>query len=116
MSHLVDMNVGKRIRHRRWLLGMTQHQLAEIVGVTFQQIQKYENGQNRVSASRLWEIARAQSVAVNYYFEESSTLDAEIAEQASGREAVELISIYTALSKEQRRMLFDLIKSLSAPK
>ncbi|NCZ65750.1 MAG: XRE family transcriptional regulator, partial [Rhodobacteraceae bacterium] len=52
MAHPVDQHVGKRIRHRRWLVGMTQQQLADQVGIKFQQIQKYETGANRVSASR----------------------------------------------------------------
>jgi len=58
MSHPVDVHVGKRIRHRRWMNGTTQQQLAERVGIKFQQIQKYETGMNRVSASRLWDIAQ----------------------------------------------------------
>ena len=57
MTHPVDKHVGKKIRQRRWLVGMTQQQLAAEVGIKFQQIQKYETGANRVSASRLWDIA-----------------------------------------------------------
>ena len=55
-KHPVDVHVGSRIRQRRWMTGMTQQQLAEKVGIKFQQIQKYETGMNRVSASRLWDI------------------------------------------------------------
>ena len=62
MKHPVDAHVGKRIRHRRWMVGMTQQQLADKVGIKFQQIQKYETGMNRVSASRLWDIADALGV------------------------------------------------------
>lgn len=68
MAHPVDVNVGKRIRHRRWLVGMTQQQLAEQVGIKFQQIQKYETGANRVSASRLWDISEALDVPVSFFF------------------------------------------------
>ena len=68
MKHPVDAHVGKRIRHRRWMVGMTQQQLADKVGIKFQQIQKYETGANRVSASRLWEIARALEVPVERFF------------------------------------------------
>ena len=64
MKHEVDVHVGTRIRHRRWLIGMTQQQLADQVGIKFQQIQKYETGANRVSASRLWDIARALDVPI----------------------------------------------------
>ena len=54
MKHPVDVHVGKRVRHRRWMVGMTQQQLGDIVGIKFQQIQKYETGMNRISASRIW--------------------------------------------------------------
>ena len=57
MTHPVDIHVGQRVRQRRWLLGMTQQQLVEQVGIKFQQIQKYETGANRVSSSRLWDIS-----------------------------------------------------------
>lgn len=56
MKHPVDLHVGQRVRQRRWLFGMTQQQLAEKVGIKFQQIQKYETGTNRISSSRLWDI------------------------------------------------------------
>jgi transcriptional regulator with XRE-family HTH domain len=69
VKHPVDVHVGKRVRHRRWMVGMTQQQLAEKVGIKFQQIQKYETGMNRVSASRLWDISEALSVPVSYFFE-----------------------------------------------
>ena len=69
MKHPVDVHVGKRIRHRRWMVGMTQQQLADKVGIKFQQIQKYETGMNRVSASRLWDIADALGVAISFFFE-----------------------------------------------
>ena len=69
MPHTVDVHVGKRIRHRRWMLGVTQQQLAERIGIKFQQVQKYETGANRVSASRLWDIAQALEVPVAFFFE-----------------------------------------------
>ena len=67
MKHPVDAHVGKRIRHRRWMVGMTQQQLADKVGIKFQQIQKYETGMNRVSASRLWDVADALGVQTVSY-------------------------------------------------
>jgi transcriptional regulator with XRE-family HTH domain len=73
MKHPVDAHVGKRIRHRRWMVGMTQQQLADKVGIKFQQIQKYETGMNRVSASRLWDIADALGVGINFFFEGPTT-------------------------------------------
>ena len=69
MKHPVDAHVGKRIRHRRWMVGMTQQQLADKVGIKFQQIQKYETGMNRVSASRLWDIAETLGVTISFFFE-----------------------------------------------
>ena len=69
MKHPVDAHVGKRVRHRRWMMGMTQQQLGDMVGIKFQQIQKYETGMNRISASRLWDIAKALDVPINYFFE-----------------------------------------------
>ena len=65
----IDRHVGARIRERRIMLGLTQQQLADLIGVTYQQAHKYERGINRVSAGRLFEIARVLSVPVSYFFE-----------------------------------------------
>ena len=65
----VDVHVGERLRARRSLLGMTQERLAEAVSLTFQQIQKYERGTNRVSASRLWEFSKVLKVPISYFYE-----------------------------------------------
>ena len=120
MKHPVDVHVGKRIRQRRWMNGTTQQQLAEAVGIKFQQIQKYETGMNRVSASRLWDIANVLGVTVSFFFE---GLDAEgkTAETASDmpgdiltdKEALELLRSYYAIPEQQRRRLFDLARVLS---
>lgn len=69
----VDVHVGKRLRLRRTLLSMSQEQLAAAVGVTFQQIQKYERGSNRVSASRLYDVARVLGVEIGFFFEDIGT-------------------------------------------
>ena len=121
MPHPVDVHVGKRIRHRRWLVGMTQQQLAECVGIKFQQIQKYETGANRVSASRLWDIADAMGVKVDFFFE--GIVDEETAEKAGSdavptdilgdKEALDLVRSYYAIPENQRRRLFDLARVLS---
>jgi len=66
----VDVHVGSRIRMRRQLLGMSQEQLGRAIGLTFQQIQKYEHGTNRVSASRLYDMAEALEVPISFFFEE----------------------------------------------
>ncbi len=119
MKHPVDVHVGKRVRHRRWLVGMTQQQLAEKVGIKFQQIQKYETGMNRVSASRLWDIADAMDVPVSFFFEGLEGHD--VGAVAAGRpndiladkEAMELVRSYYAIPENQRRRLFDLARVLS---
>lgn len=68
-AHPVDRHVGLRIRMRRKELSVSQEKLADAVGLTFQQVQKYERGANRVSASRLWEIAGALQVGIGYFYE-----------------------------------------------
>ena len=118
MKHPVDVHVGKRIRHRRWMVGMTQQQLAEKVGIKFQQIQKYETGMNRVSASRLWDISEALSVPVDFFFEglEAGTKSTETTlpgDILADKEALELVRSYYAIPENQRRRLFELARVLS---
>lgn len=123
MAHPVDVHVGKRIRHRRWLIGMTQQQLAEKVGIKFQQIQKYETGANRVSASRLWDISDAMDVPVSFFFDglqEDDKAPADKADKASvpedlmgDKEALDLVRSYYAIPENQRRRLFELARVLS---
>ena len=124
MPHPVDVHVGKRIRHRRWLVGVTQQQLAEKVGIKFQQIQKYETGANRVSASRLWDIAESLEVDVSFFFAGMESTDAEAAPQGAeqsavptdllnDKEALDLVRSYYSIPEEQRRRLFDLARVLS---
>ncbi|EEW26306.1 helix-turn-helix domain-containing protein [Rhodobacter ferrooxidans] len=117
MKHPVDAHVGKRIRHRRWMVGMTQQQLADRVGIKFQQIQKYETGMNRVSASRLWDIAETLGVAISFFFEgidesreASKTMDGDF---LADKEALELVRSYYSIPEAQRRRLFDLARVLS---
>ena len=114
-KHPVDIHVGKRIRHRRWMVGMTQQQLAEKVGIKFQQIQKYETGMNRVSASRLWEIARTLEAPIDHFFEglEDGAAAQSGQDFLSDKEAMELIRAYYAMPENQRRRLFDLARVLS---
>lgn len=126
MKHPVDVHVGKRVRHRRWMVGMTQQQLAEKVGIKFQQIQKYETGMNRVSASRLWDIAKSLGVPVAFFFEGMAEVVPEAATQQmtpeetsvpsdilADKEALELVRSYYAIPENQRRRLFELARVLS---
>ncbi len=116
MKHPVDAHVGKRIRHRRWMIGVTQQQLAEKVGIKFQQIQKYETGMNRVSASRLWDIAESLGVTIAFFFE-GLTAGVQVANAGSDimadKEALDLVRSYYAIPEAQRRRLFDLARVLS---
>ncbi len=127
MANAIDLHVGKRLRRRRRLLGLTQQQLAESIGIRFQQIQKYECGANRVTASRLYELAVALNVPVNYFFEglQASTpavagapgapandRDLIAADVLSQKETLELIRAYYKLGERPRRRLLDLAKAL----
>jgi transcriptional regulator with XRE-family HTH domain len=111
MGDDIDVHIGKRVRRRRRLLGLTQEQLAGACGVRFQQIQKYECGANRISAARLWRLSRALEVPVGYFFD---GLD-EAAEAPVARtndESVDLIRTYYQLGERPRRRLLDMAKSL----
>lgn len=121
MAHKVDVHVGKRIRQRRWLIGMTQQKLADLVGIKFQQIQKYETGANRVSASRLWDIGEAMGVPAAFFFEglkeEGVRIDSvrgDVPPDMLGdKEAMDLVRTYYAIPENQRRRLFELARVLS---
>jgi len=98
---------------------MTQQQLAEKVGIKFQQIQKYETGMNRISASRLWDIAETLDVPVGFFFEglghaaETARPDNAPADILADKEALELVRSYYAIPENQRKRLFDLARVLS---
>jgi transcriptional regulator with XRE-family HTH domain len=115
MAHSVDIHVGQKIRQRRWLLGMTQQQLAEAVGIKFQQIQKYETGMNRVSASRMWDISRVLDVQPNFFFEgldESCDAESDDAQLLKKRETLELLRTYYQIPDDQRKRLLHLAQAL----
>ena len=139
MKHPVDVHVGKRIRHRRWMVGMTQQQLGEAVGIKFQQIQKYERGANRISASRLYDIAKVLGVPINFFFDhideeiegrpgpdshglrktqEALDVDGEAAEDAMTRsDTLDLVAAYWKLpSDDIRRKALALLRSMSGLK
>ena len=118
MAADIDLHLGKRLRRRRRLLGLTQQQVAVRIGVRFQQIQKYECGANRVSAARLWELAEALESPVSYFYE-GLTEALERREGAGGevfsrKETLDLIQAYYQLGERPRRRLLDLAKSLHA--
>ena len=105
MAHPVDVHVGKRVRHRRWLVGMTQQQLAEKVGIKFQQIQKYEKGTNGVSSIRLLQLANYLKVPVNYFFEDFSEYLINLEKSQEGHMNVNynfLVKLYSELNNDQK--------------
>jgi transcriptional regulator with XRE-family HTH domain len=98
----IDRYVGARIRERRIMLGLTQQQLADLIGVTYQQAHKYERGINRVSAGRLFEVAQVLSVSVNYFFD---GLDKESGRSISPRErmCLELARNFAQIPNERHQ-------------
>lgn len=122
MGNDIDVHLGKRLRRRRRLLGLTQQQLAGTVGVRFQQIQKYECGANRISAARLWQLSEALEVPVGYFYDGLSDAERRLAaaegpgeggEMFARKETMDLIRAYYQLSERPRRRLLDLAKSLN---
>lgn len=119
MATDIDLHLGRRLRRRRRLLGLTQQQLAIQVGIRFQQIQKYECGANRISAARLWQLAEALESPVSYFYdgltealERKEQAGANGGEMFSRKETLDLIQAYYQLGERPRRRLLDLAKSL----
>ncbi|MFT4075090.1 MAG: helix-turn-helix transcriptional regulator [Asticcacaulis sp.] len=119
----VDLHVGSRVRLRRKLLGLSQEALGNALGLTFQQVQKYERGANRISASKLHEMARFLKVPVPYFFEGVGGEEDGFVESDSERsvhdflatvEGVELAEAFPRIrSASRRRKLLELVKALS---
>lgn len=130
----IDVHVGTRVRLRRTLLGMSQEKLGEALGLTFQQIQKYERGVNRIGASRLFDLARVLDVPIGFFFDDMSpelggsganrprNAGMGLAERQDGfeddtlhrRETLELVRAYYRITDPSvRKKVFDLIKTLS---
>ncbi|WP_207457829.1 helix-turn-helix transcriptional regulator [Azospirillum sp. SYSU D00513] len=126
----IDIHVGARLRLRRTLLGLSQEKLGEAVGITFQQLQKYERGSNRISASRLFNLSQVLGVQVSYFFEDLSTPDGQklvaLSEGAAEsdevdsmarRETLELVRAYYRIDDTAvRKRTFDLLKALGGEK
>src|ERR1700709_409484 len=85
----IDIHVGSRVRLRRTLLGMSQEKLGEAIGLTFQQVQKYERGANRIGASRLFDLSRVLDVPVSFFFDDMATerLNSDVEESSNATEA-----------------------------
>lgn len=121
MVHPVDAFVGQKLRNRRWMMGLTQQKLAEMVGVRFQQIQKYESGVNRVSASRLWDLSQALDVSVGFFFDgfdggvPDRNLDTAVPEAGimNQKETIDLVRAYYGIDTPARSCLLELMKTLT---
>lgn len=123
----IDVHVGSRLRMRRMLIGMSQEKLGESLDVTFQQIQKYEKGSNRVSASRLFDISLILGVPVQFFFDDiklrSDTKNSANREQAEAMQMIDFLSssdgallvrTFSGIEDaEIRRSIIDLVKSIS---
>ena len=114
----IDVHVGKRIRMRRLLLGMNQEALANALGLTFQQVQKYEGGANRVSASRLSEMGKILDVPVSFFYADlpgdgkQSREEQEARERMERPETIELVRLYYAIPEPQLRQKFlEMVKA-----
>lgn len=128
--HPVDVYVGRRLRLKRTILGMSQEAVGKEIGVTFQQIQKYERGINRMGASRLYDFSRALGVSIAYFFEgygDYKTSDAEMLalsepegggfehEKVNNRETIEVMRAYYRVKNPAlRKRIVDLIKAMGA--
>ncbi|MGE5548737.1 MAG: helix-turn-helix domain-containing protein [Solirubrobacterales bacterium] len=128
----IDVHVGARVRLRRTLLGITQEKLGESLGLTFQQVQKYERGTNRIGASRLFDLSRVLDVPVGYFFDDmpddvrvnspsqilgssdpEGSLDLYKGDPVMKRETLELVRAYYRITDPQvRKRVYDLAKAL----
>ena len=116
--NLVDKHIGARVRAQRQARGLTQRDLGERLGVRFQQIQKYESGQNRISAAQMWRISSVLEMPISHFFE---ALDLSEAQEASSPEQTplspaqtrELAHIFTALETSQRDAVMAFLRSLA---
>lgn len=119
----VDVHVGARVRMRRMLIGMSQEKLGESLGLTFQQVQKYEKGSNRIGASRLYQIGAVLGVPIEFFFEglerdqaadgadHGARFDTELLSSAEG---IQLNSAFFSISDPRlRKRLLDLVKAMA---
>jgi len=119
----IDGQVGNRVRLRRMLIGMSQERLGELLGLTFQQVQKYEKGVNRIGAGRLFEVARILGVPIDYFYEGASTQIAGPSENEASPPVMEFVSSGDGLQlslafmkikdPKLRKRILDLVKQMA---
>jgi transcriptional regulator with XRE-family HTH domain len=130
-NNAIDVHVGRRVRLRRTLLGMSQEQLGEALSITFQQVQKYERGSNRISASRLWDIGQILEVPVSFFFDDmtNDTKDQSPRKMKTGeaaevgdapldpmarRETLELVRAYYQITNAGvRKRITEMVKAVA---
>ena len=115
VSNPVDIHVGQRLRLRRTLLGMSQEKLGDAVGLTFQQIQKYESGANRIAVSRLYEFAKILGVSVGWFVAGYDNEEEENNNELiyDNREMLAFIRLYNTITPEIRKKVFQLLQSVA---
>lgn len=119
----IDVQVGNRVRIRRMLIGMSQERLGDLLGLTFQQVQKYEKGVNRIGAGRLFEMSRILNVPVDFFYEGVNAAPAHPGEEGQGPPVMEFVSSGEGLQlslafmkikdAKVRKRVLDLVKSLA---
>lgn len=119
--HPVDVHVGRRVHEKRLALGFNQSELGRALGLTFQQVQKYEKGTNRISASKLFDIARFFKVDIGYFYEGLDGRGAGLAEEAAAfehapratRQTVEINRLAAELKPAQQRVVLELLREMT---
>ncbi len=126
----IDVHVGSRVRLRRTLLGMSQEKLGQAIGLTFQQVQKYERGANRIGASRLFDLSRVLDVPVSFFFDDmppevaktpaqkyftpDEVPETQEVDPLAKRETLELVrAYYKVVDPQVRKRVFELVKALA---
>ena len=121
-ANAIDRKIGQRVRSRRLEIGMSQERLAELLGITFQQVQKYEKGVNRIAASRLFDISAALQQPVARFYEGLSSRAAGVAESRQNYiddalatpEGAQLMSVFASIrSQRVRRKVLELVRTLA---
>ena len=116
MFHPIDIYVGKRVRFKRKMVGLTQSDLGDKVGLTFQQIQKYEKGENRISASKLYQIAQALHTSVTFFFEGYNEDNNQVQSDVTidDTQAINLIQSFKSIKDDKlKRRIMMLVDSVS---